>query len=167
MAAADALAAAPPAASTDSALAAAIEDDSPHVRAHVLLALGAHRSKAQLDKIRERFADEDEYPMVRSAAVSALASLCDTKSLPELTSYAHKLADPMADPGAHMIGASALLALGELRPADLESRLKPLTAKGAPSQARQAADAVLQRKAGSCGGAVSPKPAVKSRIPAS
>lgn len=167
MAAADALAAAPPAASTDSALAAAIEDDSPHVRAHVLLALGVHRSKAQLDKIRERFADEDEYPMVRSAAVSALASLCDTKSLPELTSYAHKLADPMADPGAHMIGASALLALGELRPADLESRLKPLLAKGAPSQARQAADAVLQRKAGSCGGAVTPKPAVKSRIPAS
>ncbi len=164
MAAADALAAT---SGSDAALGAAIEDESPHVRAHVLIALGAQRSKANLETIRARVSDEDEYPMVRSAAVAALASLCDTQSLSELTSYARKLADPMADPGDHMIGASALLALGELRPADLRARLAPLLAKGAPSQAKQAADAVLQRKGASCGSTVSPKPATKTRIPAS
>lgn len=167
MAAADALAAASANPSTNAALAAAIEDESPHVRAHVVVALGAQHATAQLEKIRARFLDDEEYPMVRAAAAQALAALCDSKSLADLTRYAHKLGDPMADPGDHMIGAAALLALSELRPADLEKRLAPLRAKGAPSQARQAADAVLQRKGGACGAPAPAKAPSKSRIPAS
>ena len=170
MAAADALSASPAAPSVESALTRAIDDESPHVRAHVVSALGAHHATAQLEKIRERLADEDEYPMVRAAAAQALAALCDRQSVDALTGYAQKLVDPMADPGAHMIGAAALLALGELRPADLEARLKPLRGKGAPAQARQAADAVLQRSGGVCGGPARAKPAPagkKPHIPAS
>lgn len=173
MAAADALSATPNAPSVEAALTRAIDDESPHVRAHVVTALGAHHATAQLEKIRERLADEEEYPMVRAAAAGAVAALCDLKSVAALTGYAQKLADPMAEPGEHMIGAAALLALGDLRPPDLEARLKPLRAKGAPAQAKQAADAVLQRSGGTCGQPMSPKSAPphqtpkKPRIPAS
>ncbi|HEX2670218.1 MAG TPA: hypothetical protein VHM25_05070, partial [Polyangiaceae bacterium] len=59
----------------------------------------------------------------------------------------------------------ALLALGEMHPADLAKRLEPLRGKGAPPQARQAADAMLQRKGESCGAPA--KLAPKSRKPAS
>lgn len=166
MAAADALAAAPPAAGSGADLTRAIEDPSPHVRAHVITALGAQKAVGQLDKIRERLSDEDEYPMVRAAAAQAVAALCDRQSLDLLTEYAHKLSDPMADPGAHSVGAAALLALGDLRPPDLLARLQPLLAKNAPAQARQAAEAVLHRPPGSCakGGQ---KAAPRPRVPAS
>ena len=170
MAAADALAGSPAEPSVEAALTRAIQDESPHVRAHVIAALGAHHESAQLGKIRERLSDEDEYPMVRAAAAQALAALCDDKSLDELTNYAQKLADPMADPQTHMVGAASLLALGELRPSDLEARLAPLRAKGAPAQSRQAADAVLQRPGGACGQRVPAKPAspaIKPHTPAS
>ncbi|MET0790918.1 MAG: HEAT repeat domain-containing protein [Polyangiaceae bacterium] len=170
MAAADALAAAPSAPNVEAALTRAIEDESPHVRAHVVTALGDHHATAQLEKIRERLADEDEYPMVRAAAARAVAALCDLKSVDTLTGYAQKLADPMAEPGQHMIGAAALLALADLRPKDLEARLKPLRSKGAPAQARQAADAVLQRSGGVCGQPAPtklPQPPKKAHIPAS
>ena len=170
MAAADALSASPSAPSVESALTRAIDDESPHVRAHVVTALGAHHATAQLGKIRERLADEDEFPMVRAAAAQAVAALCDRQSVDALTGYAQKLADPMADPGAHMLGAAALLALGDLRPKDLEARLKPLRGTGAPAQARQAADAVLQRSGGVCGQPALAKPTPpgkKVHIPAS
>ncbi len=167
MAAADALAAAPAEPSVETGLTKAIDDPSPHVRAHVVSALGAHHVRAQLDKIRERLSDEDEYPMVRAAAAQAVAALCDQKSLSTLTDYAAKLADPMAEPGDHMIGAAALLALGDLHPPDLESRLKPLRAKSAPAQARQAADAVLHRPGGACGAPAPAKAPKKLRLPAS
>ncbi len=164
MAAADALAASPSAPDVESALTHAIDDESPHVRAHVVTALGAHHATAQLAKIHERLADEDEYPMVRAAAAQAVAALCDQKSVDELTGYAQKLADPMADPAVHMIGAAALLALGDLRPKDLEARLAPLRVKGAPAQARQAADAVLQRP-GTCSAGARTNPAQPGKIP--
>jgi hypothetical protein len=54
--------------------------------------------------------------------------------------------------------SASLLALGEMHPADLAKRLEPLRAKGAPPQARQAADAVLQRRSGSCGVPAAKKP---------
>lgn len=167
MAAADALAGVKAVPGSELALARAIEDPSPHVRAHVLTALGAHHALAQLDKIRTRLGDEDEYPMVRAAAAQAVAALCDLKSLPALTSYAQKLADPMAEPGAHLLGAAALLALGDLHPADLDARLGPLRSKGAPAQARQAAEAVRLRPGRGCGAVVPVKNPVKSRNPAS
>ncbi|MEO6601266.1 MAG: HEAT repeat domain-containing protein [Polyangiaceae bacterium] len=170
MAAADALSASPSAPNVESALSHAIGDESPHVRAHVVTALGSHHATAQLGKIRERLADEDEFPMVRAAAAHAVADLCDLKSLDTLTGYAQKLADPMAEPGEHMIGAASLLALGDLRPPDLEARLKPLRVKGAPAQAKQAAEAVLQRSGGVCGQRPLKKPgqpAKKVHIPAS
>ena len=150
MAAADALAAAPPALGTGPALSRAIEDPSPHVRAHVISALGAQKASGQLEKIRERLQDEDEYPMVRAAAAQAVGALCDSESLGTLTEYAHKLTDPTADPASHLVGAASLLALRALRPPDLAERLAPLQAKTAPAQARQAANAVLQRPAGAC-----------------
>lgn len=158
MAAADALAATTPAANIDAALSRAIDDPSPHVRAHVITALGAHHAQASLPKIREHLADEEEFPMVRAAAAQALAASCDMGSLSALTSYAQRLTDPLADTAAHVLGAAALLALGDLHPNDLAQRLKPLLAKGAPVQARQAAEAVLQRPAGACGRASTSKP---------
>ena len=167
MAAADALAEAKSAPSAEPALSRAIDDPSPHVRAHVLIALGAHHAEHELPKIRERLNDEDEYPLVRAAAAQAVGELCDTSSLSTLTSYARKLADPMANAQEHMIGAAALLALGDLRPADLEGRLKSLRAKGAPAQTRQAAEAVLHRPGGACGAPVPAKAPAKSHTPAS
>jgi HEAT repeat protein len=167
IAAADALADSKSSALAEPALARAIEDESPHVRAHVVLALGAHHAVAELPKIRERLIDADEHPLVRAAAAQALAALCDASSIATLTSYAVKLADPMADANQHMIGAASLLALSDLRPADLAARLQPLRAKGAPPQAKQAADAVLRRAGGACGKALPAKNPAKARAPAS
>jgi HEAT repeat protein len=163
MAAADSLAEAKGSAGAATALSHAIDDQSPHVRAHVIVALGEHHASSELAKIRGRLLDEEEFPMVRAAAAQALAALCDTSSLDALTRYAIKLVDPMANAQEHMVGAAALLALGDLHPADLAKRLEPLRAKGAPPQARQAADAVLQRRSTACG-----TPAVrKQRAPKS
>jgi len=158
MAAADALAAAKGAPTAASALSHAIDDPSPHVRAHVIIALGEHHASSDIAKIRERLLNEEEFPMVRAAAAQALASLCDTSSLDALTRYAQKLIDPMASPQDHIVGSAALLALGEMHPADLAKRLEPLRAKGAPPQARQAADAMLQRRSTSCGAPAATKP---------
>ena len=167
IAAADALAESSSPTMAEPALARALDrDDSPHVRARVVLALGAHHATAQLPKIRERLADKDEWPLVRAAAAQALAELCDVSSVPTLTSYAHKLADPMSDANEHLIGAASLLALSDLRPTDLKARLAPLLAKGAPAQARQAADAVLRRR-GTCSKSAQPKEPAKVRVPAS
>ena len=167
MAAADALADAKSSPSAEPALARAIGDESPHVRAHVLIALGAHHAQAELPKIRERLADEDEYPLVRAAAAQATGELCDESSLSTLTGYAQKLADPMANAQEHMIGAASLLALGDLRPADLEKRLQPLLAKGAPAQSRQAAEAVLHRRGAACGAVLPAKTPAGPGKPAS
>ncbi|MEI9937064.1 MAG: HEAT repeat domain-containing protein [Pseudomonadota bacterium] len=158
MAAADALAEAKGSPNAATALSRAIDDESPHVRAHVIVALGEHHASSEVVKIRARLRDEDEYPMVRAAAAQALAALCDTSSLDSLTGYARKLLDPMATTQDHMIGSAALLALGEMHPADLETRLKPLRAKGSPPQAHQAADAVMQRRSTSCGAPAPAKP---------
>ena len=167
IAAADALAASNSATSADPALAKALDhDDSPHVRAHVLVALGAHHAVAELSKIRERLADKDEWPMVRAAAAQAIGSLCDSSSLSTLTGYAQKLADPMADANEHLVGAASLLALSDLHPADLQTRLEPLRKKGAPPQAKQAADAVLHRR-GACQQSAPPKIPAKTSVPAS
>ncbi|MEO8983941.1 MAG: HEAT repeat domain-containing protein [Polyangiaceae bacterium] len=167
IAAADALAASHSAASADSALAKALDhDDSPHVRAHVLVALGAHHALAELPKIRERLADKDEWPMVRAAAAQALGSLCDSRSVAALTTYAQKLADPLADANEHLVGAASLLALSDLHPADLQTRLEPLRKKGAPPQAKQAADAVLRRR-GACQQSAPTKIPAKTSVPAS
>jgi HEAT repeat protein len=144
------------------ALSSAIDDPSPHVRAHVIVALGEHHASAELGKIRARLLDEEEYPMVRAAAAQALAALCDTSSLDALTGYARKLVDPMANDQDHIVGSAALLALGDMHPADLAKRLEPLQAKGAPPQAHQAADAVMQRRSRSCGAPSAPKPPAKS-----
>ncbi len=160
MAAADALAEAKGSPTAAAALSHAIDDQSPHVRAHVIVALGEHHQSAELGKIRARLLDEEEYPMVRAAAAQALAALCDTSSLDALTKYAHKLVDPMANDQDHIVGSASLLALGDMHPADLAKRLEPLRAKGAPPQAHPAADAVMQRRSSSCGApsAVKPRP---------
>ena len=162
MAAADALSEAKGSPVAAAALSSAIDDQSPHVRAHVIVALGEHHASAELGKIRARLLDEEEYPMVRAAAAQALAALCDTSSLDALTGYARKLVDPMANDQDHIVGSAALLALGDMHPADLAKRLEPLQAKGAPPQAHQAADAVMQRRTTSCGAPSTPKPPTKS-----
>ncbi|MEP7050606.1 MAG: HEAT repeat domain-containing protein [Pseudomonadota bacterium] len=167
IAAADALAASSSAASADPVLAKTLDhDESPYVRAHVLVALGAHRAVTVLPKIRERLTDKDEWPLVRAAAAQAIGSLCDEDSVQTLTSYAHKLADPMADANEHLVGAAALLALSDLHPADLRARLAPLQKKGAPAQAKQAADAVLRRR-GTCQKSVPTKIPAKTSVPGS
>jgi HEAT repeat protein len=167
IAAADALAASAALASAEPGLIQSLDrDDSPHVRAHVVLALGAHGAVAALPKIRERLTDKDEWPLVRAAAAQALAALCDTSSLATLTSYARQLADPMADANAHLVAAASLLALGDLRPSDLKTRLSTLLDPRAPAQARQAANAVLRRR-GTCSKGVPATAPAKAGVPAS
>jgi HEAT repeat protein len=132
----------------------------------VLVALGAHHAIAELPKIRERLTDKDEWPLVRAAAAQAIGSLCDNASLQTLTGYAQKLADPMADANEHLVGAAALLALSDLHPADLQARLAALQKKGAPAQAKQAADAVLRRH-GTCQKSAPTKIPAKTSVPGS
>ena len=168
IAAADALANAKPSVGADGALASALSDESPHVRAHVVIALGEHHAVVLLPRIRVRFADIEEYPIVRAAAAQALGTLCDQVSADALTQHALVLADPMADANQHVVGAAALLALADLRPLDLQKRLQPLLAKGAPPQAKQAAEAVLQRAQGACGSRRMPRKSRETRlVPAS
>jgi hypothetical protein len=104
--------------------------------------------------------------MVRAAAAQAIGALCDNSSVSALTGYAQKLADPMADANEHLVGAASLLALSDLHPADLQTRLEPLRKKGAPPQAKQAADAVLHRR-GACQQSAPPKIPAKTSVPAS
>ena len=141
-AAADALAHHGPSPVADRALGEALDDASRSVKIPVLRAIGIRHAVQYAERIRGMFA-EDPLVEVRAASAATLGLLCDTESTEALTRYALAVGDPMAPAADRAIGGAALVALGQLRPADLRQRLAPLLVKGAPVDARTAAERVL------------------------
>lgn len=132
-AAARSLVTAPPGATADKALAAALRDESPRVRGLSLRALGQRGARSELAAIAERFRDPEEQPEVRGAAARALGELCDMSVVDELTQAASRLLAARPSPADMSLGNAALGALGRLHPPDLDRRLAPLfAAKGRP-----------------------------------
>jgi HEAT repeat protein len=134
----------------DDALADALEDASVHVRAPAAKALGLRRAVEHAAKLRDLLRDDEQAAEVRSAAAGALGELCDRESLDLLTAHARRLADPLLAEDGRMISPAALRALTRIHPPDLQKRLEPLLAAGAPQLARSAARAAL-RSPGTCG----------------
>ncbi len=143
------LGALPADADTDRALAAALADASPDVRAQTLDGLGAHHAVAHADAVRARQDDDAENVEVRAHAILALATLCDARSLSAWTKLALIARGP-SDDKDRRLAASAIAALGQLHPADLEARLAPLLAKDTPVAAREMARSALATR-GECG----------------
>lgn len=132
----------------DAALAAALEDESAHVRRPVVLALGARGALRFAKPVAERLEDRDEKAEVRAAAAMALGRMCATDQTDLLESYAVKLANPFSDPELRPVAAAALLSLGKLHPADLRARLEPFFKADAPAPARRAAETMLKAPPG-------------------
>jgi hypothetical protein len=124
-AAARALAATGPGVAVDDALVLALRDEAADVRSAALRGLGQRGARAALAPIAERFRDPREVPAVRGAAARALADLCDSSQLDELTRAARALLADRPSPDAVAVGGAALAALGRIAPADLEQRLAP------------------------------------------
>jgi hypothetical protein len=132
------LGALPADAQTDRALAAALDDASPDVRGRALDGLGAHRATAHADAIRAHQDDPAENLEVRARAMLALASLCDARSLADWTRRARTAKQPLNDEDRRL-GTTAIAALGQIHPADIAERLRPLLDADAPPAAREAA----------------------------
>ena len=130
----------------DRALLTAVRDDSSHVRASVLVALGQRRVATATRPVRKRLLDGKEAARVRIAAAKSLGSLCDPAAVDALTRVARRLADPHDSSSARKAAPAAVAALGRLQPPDLRERLAPLLAKDAPPVAREAAQAALEPK---------------------
>lgn len=142
--AAQALALLGPAPELDRALGAALEDTSPSVRSAALRALGRRGAIASLPAIRARFKDEQETPEVRASAAQALAALCDQGSLEALGQAVSRLLSERPSADDLLVGAAAVTALGQLRPADLAARLQPLSRARNRPVLGQLATAALQ-----------------------
>jgi len=127
----------------DRALIAALRDRSPRVRQPVVVALGARRVTAAAKPLRKRLTDREETVGVRAAAAGALAAVCDPAAVEPLTRLARRFADPQDQSADRPVAPAAVAALGKLHPRDLQDRLAPLLAEGAPPPARDAARAAL------------------------
>lgn len=141
--AARALLAMPAAPAVDGALAAALGDASPEVRASALDALGAHRAVAHIEAVKDRAEDKEESLEVRARAILTLAAMCDRSSVDLWTRLAVQAKTPMGDRD-HRLGTAALAALGQVHPADLEKRLAPLREKGTPRGLQEMARAAIE-----------------------
>lgn len=148
VAAADALGAISSSASGQSALARALGDASPKVRAAAVTALGNQRATQHADKIRERLDDGREDVEVRALAARTLGTMCIRSATDRLTKLAHLSRSPV-DEADERIGMAALDALTMLHPGDLEKRLAPLRAKEVRIPVRRAAERALSEP-GSC-----------------
>jgi hypothetical protein len=133
------LASAPPRRDVDDAVGRALADVSARVRGAVLSALARRHASSWRDAIRRRLDDKDEDADVRAAAASALGELCDAESVGRLTELTRPLRGVAADEDAREIGLGALVGLAALHPRDLNTRLAPLLAPGAPPAVRVAA----------------------------
>jgi len=133
------LAAAPASRDVDDALGGALHDLSVSVRGGAVVALARRRAVPWRATIRERLDDAGEDAEIRAAAASALGALCDADSADRLTELARTLSSPIADADAQQLGLAALVGLAALHPPDLQGRLGPLLAPGAPAYARAAA----------------------------
>jgi HEAT repeat protein len=143
-AAAEALGSQPPNPQVDQALIKALEDSSPNVRMATAQALGERRATVAGPSLSDRLADRNEVMSVRQAAARALGRACANTAADDLTRYARMLVDPTAGED-RVLAPTALGALGRLHPPDLERRLAPLLAPGAPVAIRSAARATLNR----------------------
>lgn len=121
------------------ALAAALNDPSPKVRAAVVTALGASGARGEARAIRERLDDLKEDVEVRALAARTLGQLCVQDAADRLTKLAVLALHPV-DEADERIGTAALDALAMLHPSDLERRLAPLRAKGSRTLLKRAAD---------------------------
>ncbi|MCA9646830.1 MAG: HEAT repeat domain-containing protein, partial [Myxococcales bacterium] len=90
----------------DAALASALEDESPHVRRPVVLALGARGALRYSKAVAERLEDREEKAEVRAAAALALGRMCAVDQVDLLESYATKLANPFSDPELRPVAAA-------------------------------------------------------------
>lgn len=127
----------------DAALAAALGDASPEVRARALDGLGAHRATAYLGPIRELAGDDEEQADVRARAILALASMCDRSQVDTWTKLARSTPFAMSD-RERTLGAAAIAALGDIKPQDLRARLAPLLDPKVPRNVRELARAALE-----------------------
>jgi HEAT repeat protein len=121
------------------ALAAALKDPSPKVRAAVVTALGTSGARTEAKAIRERLDDLKEDVEVRALAARTLGQLCVQDAADRLTKLAVLALHPV-DEADERIGTAALDALAMLHPPDLANRLSPLRAKGSRALLKRAAD---------------------------
>ncbi|MFO0740949.1 MAG: HEAT repeat domain-containing protein [Labilithrix sp.] len=121
------------------ALAAALGDPSPKVRAAVVAALGASGARSEAKALRERLDDLKEDVEVRALAARTLGQLCVQDAADRLTKLALLAAHPV-DEADERIGNAALDALAMLHPPDLAQRLGPLRANGSRTLLKRAAD---------------------------
>jgi HEAT repeat protein len=152
--AAGALAALPASQASDEALARALGDRVPRVRAAAIGALAGHTAVAYAGLIRARLDDAKEDVDVRVAAAHAAGTLCDARALDSLSRDAVSGASS-PDPNEVALGLAATDALAAIHPADLANRLKAIHGKGARPDAQRAADAALAAR-GTCQGVSSP-----------
>ena len=138
-AAAGSLASLPPSGAVDGALAAALADASPRVRAAAIAGLSGHRAVTHADAVRARLDDKREDVEVRVSAARALGAMCVRAAAPRLAELAEMAASPLTDEASLQIALSALDALGHLHPADLDARTERLRAKDVREEVQRAA----------------------------
>lgn len=133
----------PAIAASDDALAAALKDVSPDVRARAVDGLAVHRAKNHLPALRQISDAEEETPEVRARAILALGVLCDASRIDAWTTLSKLAIHGMSD-GERMIGSAAIAALGDVKPKDLAKRLAPLLDPKTPRNVREAVRAALE-----------------------
>ena len=143
------LARAPRAEPTDTAVAKALDDVSPRVRAAAAMTLGARHATSAGPALLTKAQDKDEDLDVREAATFALGDVCDARAIDALTQLAHGASQPMANDVQVRTGAAAIVALGKLHPKDLRQRLSAALSDAAPKGARELAQKAVAA-AGSC-----------------
>ncbi len=139
-AAASTLASLPPSRGADEALARAVKDSSPRVRAAAIAGLSLHRAVAHADAVRARLDDPHEDVEVRVSAARALGAMCIGAAAPRLAELAQMAASPVTDEADLQVALTALDALGHLHPADIDARLQKLRAKDVREEVRRAAE---------------------------
>ena len=160
--AAESLASQPANPEADNALIDALGDDSWLVRVKVAETLGVRQSITGGEALTEHFEDSKERIEVRVAAANSLGDLCYEPSVNALTKQAQKLKSPGMDLRDRALSATALGALGRIRPKDLAKRLEPLlSGKDVPKEIRKAAESALHSES-TCGNADS---AVTAKAP--
>lgn len=102
----------------DVALAKATGDDARQVRGAAVRALVSRGARSQLKAIRARAFDKEESVDVRRDAIEGLGHLCDVGSVDALTDIAKSAGGQLA--------LAAIVALGDIHPGDLASRLSAI-----------------------------------------
>jgi hypothetical protein len=99
---------------TRETLAARLDDSSRHVRAASIDALAQQKANDLWPRIEVRFVKEDEWPVVKAAAVHFASALCIQAARPSLTETARRALRPDASEDDRGVGLDALRALHDL-----------------------------------------------------